>query len=343
MHEYGVLIGRFQPFHNAHLELVNHALRNAQTLVIGIGSCNQARDTRNPWSGSERTEMILTSLSQNDRLRTRFVYLEDFPYNDARWNANVKETIESQTLGSSDVRLFGHKKNSTSFYLDTFPKWGPCVDPGPMGCISATKIRDLMFVRDKIGIRDMIPTPVYDLIDGWMETAEFERLHEEYHQILEHKIQWRGAPSIIMFNEINPVVVCNDHVLTIERQSAPGKGLFALPECNINQKKTLFDSCVHELTQEIAIGLTVCELADLFNGVNVFDHPQRDQRGRYISHAFLFYSEQRTIDLPSINGSNTRNIARWEPLSGINDKRHLFFSDHWHIIDSFSDHWAIID
>ena len=76
MHEFGVFIMRGQPFHDAHLNTVRFALKEAQTVVIGLGSCNQAPDTRNPWSGPERAEMVLECLSSTERQRVRLLLLQ---------------------------------------------------------------------------------------------------------------------------------------------------------------------------------------------------------------------------------------------------------------------------
>jgi len=77
MHEFGVVIGRFQPFHNAHLDLVRFALKEAQKLIIVLGSVNAARDTMNPFSGEQRCSMIRNSLSAEENGRVEFIYAKD--------------------------------------------------------------------------------------------------------------------------------------------------------------------------------------------------------------------------------------------------------------------------
>ena len=53
-----VLIGRFQPLHNAHLEIIKRCTALADHLVIIVGSANQPRTYKNPFTFEERSRMI---------------------------------------------------------------------------------------------------------------------------------------------------------------------------------------------------------------------------------------------------------------------------------------------
>ena len=54
MTTYGVYIGRFQPLHNAHWRTIEFALSQVDCLIIVIGSSNQPRTIKNPFSAAER-------------------------------------------------------------------------------------------------------------------------------------------------------------------------------------------------------------------------------------------------------------------------------------------------
>lgn len=43
MKDYCVFIGRFQPFHNAHLAIINNALKFSDNIIIVLGSKGKAR------------------------------------------------------------------------------------------------------------------------------------------------------------------------------------------------------------------------------------------------------------------------------------------------------------
>jgi len=56
----GLLIGRFQPFHRGHLEVVRkvRADRPSAPLLIGVGTADESYTWENPFTAGERLEMI---------------------------------------------------------------------------------------------------------------------------------------------------------------------------------------------------------------------------------------------------------------------------------------------
>ena len=58
-----VLIGRFQPIHNAHLEIIKRATALCDKLVIVTGSAAQPRTYKNPFTSFERERMIKSATS----------------------------------------------------------------------------------------------------------------------------------------------------------------------------------------------------------------------------------------------------------------------------------------
>ena len=62
----GVLVGRFQPFHNGHLEAVRYALKNVDYLYVVIGSSQRDHERDNPFTAGERIAMIKAALDSSD-------------------------------------------------------------------------------------------------------------------------------------------------------------------------------------------------------------------------------------------------------------------------------------
>ncbi|MEM3085205.1 MAG: nicotinamide-nucleotide adenylyltransferase, partial [Nitrososphaerales archaeon] len=60
--KYGLLVGRFQPFHNGHLYAVKFALTKVDMLWIVIGSAQKSHEQRNPFTTGERLAMIKATL-----------------------------------------------------------------------------------------------------------------------------------------------------------------------------------------------------------------------------------------------------------------------------------------
>jgi bifunctional NMN adenylyltransferase/nudix hydrolase len=333
MHKYGVLIGRFQPFHNAHLETVRFALEHVERLIIVLGSHNRARDIRNPWSTDERVTMIDSCLSHDDNERIEFVKASDYDYNDLLWVATVQEAIHEVTNGSTDVKLIGHRKDATSFYLNLFPQWGDHIETGISMNVDASKVREMMFGLDTIGIKDMVPSNVYGMLITYMSTPEFKRLHDEYHDILADKVAWSGAPYQPTFVTTDAIVICSGHVLVVRRRGRYGKGLIALPGGYIKPSESIQNGCIRELKEETGIKIDSQTLRTHCVDSHVFDNPTRDLRGRVITHAFCF----RLLDgeLPRVKGMDDADRAWWMPLRTVWASEEKFFCDHFHIINSF--------
>ena len=91
-HEVGLYIGRFQPFHKGHKSIVEAALKQCDKLIIGIGSSQEIRTKRNPFSYEEREQMILRSFFAEE-LYSRIIIIpipDRTEYSDdASWGANM--------------------------------------------------------------------------------------------------------------------------------------------------------------------------------------------------------------------------------------------------------------
>ncbi len=59
-----LFIGRFQPFHLGHLSVIDQALKKVDYLIIGIGSAEDSFLPDNPFTCSERLQMIKAALDE---------------------------------------------------------------------------------------------------------------------------------------------------------------------------------------------------------------------------------------------------------------------------------------
>ena len=58
----GLFVGRFQPFHNGHLELIKKIVKNVDELVVVVGSSQYSHRLDNPFTAGERITMIRRAL-----------------------------------------------------------------------------------------------------------------------------------------------------------------------------------------------------------------------------------------------------------------------------------------
>ncbi|MFN9707872.1 MAG: NUDIX domain-containing protein, partial [Burkholderiales bacterium] len=94
-----------------------------------------------------------------------------------------------------------------------------------------------------------------------------------------------------------------------------------------------YDSALRELREETRLGTPEAALKACFKGSAVFDHPERSQRGRTITHAFYFDLGQRAF--PDISAADDAQAVAWIPLSHISSLEDQFHDDHFHILNHF--------
>ena len=88
----GLLIGRFQPFHLGHLDAVLFGLARVDNLLIGIGSSNKHNEKKNPFSATERREMILLSLEPSVISRIKIFNIPDID-NHEKWTFEIDQIV----------------------------------------------------------------------------------------------------------------------------------------------------------------------------------------------------------------------------------------------------------
>jgi nicotinamide-nucleotide adenylyltransferase len=64
MHNRGLYVGRFQPFHLGHLSAIKEVLEEVEELVIVIGSAQYSHNFNNPFTAGERLVMVRTALEE---------------------------------------------------------------------------------------------------------------------------------------------------------------------------------------------------------------------------------------------------------------------------------------
>ncbi|MBX7076393.1 MAG: nicotinamide-nucleotide adenylyltransferase [Methanobacteriaceae archaeon] len=87
----GLLIGRMQPVHNGHIEVIKETLKEVDEIVIGIGSAQLSHTIKDPFTAGERVMMLTQALSENS-VKHRHYYIvpmEDIQMNSI-WPAHVK-------------------------------------------------------------------------------------------------------------------------------------------------------------------------------------------------------------------------------------------------------------
>jgi len=138
MAETGLYVGRFQPFHLGHLEVVKYILEKVDRVVIAIGSAQYSHTLENPFTAGERLTMSKLALEETGISPERYLLLPITDLNVHKlWVAHVvSQTPAFQMVFSNDpltVTLF----QEAGFRVEAIPFYSRQV-------YSATEIRKRM-------------------------------------------------------------------------------------------------------------------------------------------------------------------------------------------------------
>jgi nicotinamide-nucleotide adenylyltransferase len=90
----GLMMGRFQPFHLGHLDLVKQILEQCDEVIIAITSSQFNYLEKDPFTAGERIEMIHDSLKESGiNLSRCFIISIENQFNIATWSSFLKSAL----------------------------------------------------------------------------------------------------------------------------------------------------------------------------------------------------------------------------------------------------------
>jgi len=339
-----VFIGRFQPCHNAHIQIILDSLKIAEKVLIILGSANQPRTYKNPWTTFDRWQMLSLALyEQGVNVDTRIIFKTnvDTRYTDGAWLVRtqniVNAVIAEEFKPGAKVVVVGHKKDAdpSTFYLSMFPQWDR-LDYQLVEPLDATHIRDHYFKENANlnFLAGVVPPAVIKFLAEWRNTEEFAAVMAEREFTEKYKKQFAHLPYPPIFSTADAVVVQNGHVLLIKRKAYPGKGLWAFPGGFVNaaMDRSVLDAAIRELREETKLKVPTPVLIGNIKKEKVFDAIDRSARGRTITHAFHIELPNGD-ELPKVKGSDDAEKAVWVPIANV--KSEECFEDHFEILEYF--------
>lgn len=341
-----IYIGRFAPPHKGHGETIQYCLDNYDETVVFIGSKNKRRTLKNPFSVETIKNWIYTDFNFNNIIVQT---INDYLYSDNKWIAQIEDFIYSlYNRDKYEFTIVGHIKDDSSYYLKIFPTWKVDLTPEFDNGISATDIRNIIFMEDERhfevlfehNCKPHLSDNVANDIIEFRKTQEFKDLMQEQTYFQKEDAKFANYPykDTLKFNCSDAVVVCDGNVLLIERTRAPGKGTWALPGGFVNKNETYEQAAIRELFEETCLKVPEKVLKGSLKRSKIFDNPKRNEGIPRITNAFYFEIQPDYKNgypkLPKVKGSDDAVNAKWFSLAEV---RHMtLFDDHADIIDYFT-------
>lgn len=289
-----VYIGRFQPFHNGHVHILEQAILSSDKVLVLVGSSHIARNIKNPFTFSERFDMISNWAVKKYLEVSKWPIvkpLRDHPYNNSKWLQSVQKNVDAtiKELGWNrsevDVVITGSDRDDSTWYLKSFPQYDTdlkaAVPDGTGMC--ATTLRHRLFGNTYHLPKDWndVPSSTWEFLNQFLGSKDYSVLKEEYDfnikyknphlplvkaikaflpEYLADKIDvaveaWLNKQYARTFVTADACIVQSGHVLVVRRGALPGKGLIALPGGFVKANQTLLDAAVIEPIEETGIRL----------------------------------------------------------------------------------------
>lgn len=169
-----------------------------------------------------------------------------------------------------------------------------------------------------------------------MATPEYQYIVEESEYIRNYRAQFAHLKYPPVFMTGDAVVFKDNHVIMIERRSAPGKGLMAIPGgfMNAHSDPDARETAVRELFEETKIKVPEKIIRKSIVEEKIFSALNRSRRGRVVTVAqFINLDDPDNPGLPKLKGSDDAAKAVWVPLHQIS--RENCFEDHYDILTYF--------
>ena len=353
LHTKAVVIGRFEPvMHRGHVSMIHKALDVAKEVFIVIGSASAYPDVKNPISVDLRQRCIWNILrdeftvEQCSRIKTR--YVNDYKYNDEKWKTEIRMQVGERRW--DNIAMIGFEKDQDSYWLNEFGWTMIPVEPtmvswlGSSVPMSSTFIRDHWLRTGEILLKEMLPQACVDFLEKftWINgkfSKEFDRLNEERLKWDKEIKKFDDYPYMESLHGVcaDSVVLCNNHVLLIERKFAPGKGAWALPGGHKNSDETFRYAALRELEEEVGLKVSPKVIRGSIKDSQLFDDPKRTAVFCKPTVAqFIVLQPDHDGKLPRVQGADDAKRAFWVPLHEIKENPQKLFDDHSCIISYFT-------
>ena len=151
----GLYLGRFQPYHLGHHQVLRQISKEVDEIIICIGSAQKSHEIENPFTAGERMLMISTALEEFD-IKHYVIPIEDIQRN-SLWVSHVK----------SMVPPFETAYTNNPLVIELFREAGIEVRQSPLfkrDSYSGTEIRRKMLSDDNW--EHFVPEKVVGIIQG---------------------------------------------------------------------------------------------------------------------------------------------------------------------------------
>ena len=163
-----LFIGRFQPFHKGHLQVLQHASKKYDEVIVGIGSSQYNHTKHNPFSSEERKIMIDKSMEHISVKNYSIVLIPDI-HNYPNWAPYVTSIIPDFDVVLSNSSLTRRLFSDQGYTIEETPIYD-------RSKYSGKEIRRRMINGEKW--EELVPVPVVKIIKEIQRVKRLKNLEK---------------------------------------------------------------------------------------------------------------------------------------------------------------------
>lgn len=158
--KFGVMVGRLNPIHNGHVNIINHMLATMgpDNCLVLLGSCNNNPSLHNIFNYQQRKAMVQMIFPD-----VNLIGMPDFPGNNVAWFSYLSDLIKLR-LGNNcpvDLTFFGGSFTDVFYAVDAGYKtdiFNRYTDQK----ISSSEVKDRLILGKSIS--DLVPSEVEEFV-----------------------------------------------------------------------------------------------------------------------------------------------------------------------------------
>ena len=161
-----LLIGRFQPFHKGHLQIIKDIYKQYEEIIIGIGSSQYNHTLNDPFTSDERKLMIDNSLENIDINNYIIALIPDI-HNYSKWVDYVTSILPDFDVLITNNILIKDLFTKKEYYVKETPLFNK-------NKYSGKEIRRRIINDEPWD--NLVPKPVFDIINYINGVKRLKRL-----------------------------------------------------------------------------------------------------------------------------------------------------------------------
>ena len=253
----GLFLGRFQPLHKGHVEVIKLLSESLDKIIVAIGSSNKSNTQENPFTADEREMMIKLSLKNINYELVKIPDFDDYP----KWvNYVIDNSPHFDIVYSGNAvvkKLFEEK----GYKVENFPV---------SAYISASQIRQMIY--DNADYKRYLPEGTLQILKEMKGIEKIKRIY--------NKAIYKNPPTAvdIVADIYNPDF---KGIALIKRGNEPFKGKWALPGGFQEEGYSFEDTAKKEMKEETNLEIEILHV------LTPRSKPDRDPRGQVNSIPFV--------------------------------------------------------